>query len=72
MNPVAKALIITGIVIIIIGLLWQVGGRFLHLGKLPGDIFIEKENFRFYFPLATCILLSVVLSLIFYLFRLFK
>jgi len=72
MNPVAKALIITGIVIIIIGLLWQVGGRFLHLGKLPGDIVIEKENFRFYFPLATCILLSVVLSLIFYLFRLFK
>ncbi|MBP1930433.1 DUF2905 domain-containing protein [Ammoniphilus resinae] len=72
MNPVAKALIITGIVIVIIGLLWQVGGRFLHLGKLPGDIVIEKENFRFYFPLATCILLSVLLSLIFYLVRLFK
>lgn len=72
MNPVAKMLIIGGIVLVVLGLLWQVGGRFLHLGRLPGDIVIEKENFRFYFPIMTSIILSVVLSLIFYLFRFFR
>lgn len=72
MNPIAKAMMIGGIVLIILGVLWQFGGRFLNLGRLPGDIVIEKENFRFYFPVVTSILLSIVLSLIFFLFRLFK
>jgi hypothetical protein len=72
MNPVAKFLIIAGAVLIVLGLFWQVGGRFLHLGRLPGDIVVEKENFSFYFPIVTCILVSIVLSLIFYLIRLFK
>lgn len=72
MNPIAKLLIIGGIVLVIIGVLWQVGGRFLPLGRLPGDIAIEKENFRFYFPVVTCIIISIVLSLIGYLFRYFK
>lgn len=72
MNPIAKLLISGGIVLIVLGALWQVGGRFLHLGRLPGDIAIEKENFRFYFPIVTCIILSVVLSAIFYVIRLFK
>lgn len=72
MNPIAKTLIIIGAVLIMIGLIWQVGGRFLPLGKLPGDIVIEKENVRFYFPIVTCIILSIVLSLIAYLFRLFR
>jgi hypothetical protein len=69
MNPVAKMLIIGGIVLIVLGLLWQIGGRFLNLGRLPGDIVVEKENFRFYFPLMTSIVLSIVLSLVLYLFR---
>ncbi len=64
-------MIIGGVVLIILGLLWQVGGRFLSLGRLPGDIVVERDNFRFYFPVATSIILSVVLSLIFYLFRFF-
>ncbi|MFM1652395.1 DUF2905 domain-containing protein [Brevibacillus sp. B_LB10_24] len=72
MNPVAKVLIIAGVVLVIAGLLWQVGGRFFPLGRLPGDIVVEKPNFRFYFPIVTCIVISVVLSLISYLFRLFK
>lgn len=72
MNPVAKMLIIGGIVLVIIGLIWQVGGRFLNLGRLPGDIVVEKENFRFYFPIMTSIILSIVLSLLFYLFRFFR
>jgi hypothetical protein len=65
-------MIIGGVVLIILGLIWQVGGRFLSLGRLPGDIVVERDNFRFYFPVATSIILSVVLSLIFYLFRFFK
>ncbi|BAU27022.1 hypothetical protein DFP93_104106 [Aneurinibacillus soli] len=72
MNPMAKLLIIGGVILIVIGLLWQVGGRFLNLGRLPGDIVVEKENFRFYFPVVTCIVLSVVLSLIMYVIRLFR
>lgn len=42
---------------------------FLHLGRLPGDIRIKRESFSFYFPLTTCILLSILLSLIVYIFR---
>lgn len=72
MNPVAKLLIILGAVLIGIGLLWQVGGKFLPLGRLPGDIVIEKENMKVYFPIVTCILISIVLSLVSYLFRLFR
>ncbi|UFJ59986.1 DUF2905 domain-containing protein [Brevibacillus sedimenti] len=72
MNPVAKLLIIGGAVLIAIGLLWQVGGRFLPLGRLPGDIEVEKENVKFYFPIVTCIVISILLSLAGYLFRLFK
>lgn len=72
MNPVAKLLIIGGIVLVVIGLLWQVGGRFLPLGRLPGDIVVEKENMRFYFPVVTCIVISILLSLAGYLFRLFR
>ncbi|NGQ94270.1 DUF2905 domain-containing protein [Brevibacillus sp. SYP-B805] len=72
MNPVAKLLIIAGIVLVVVGLLWQVGGRFLPLGRLPGDIVVEKENVRFYFPIVTCIVISILLSLASYLFRLFK
>ena len=72
MNPVAKMLIAAGVLLIVVGLLWQVGGKFISLGRLPGDIVVEKENFRFYFPITTCILASIVLSLIFSLFRLFR
>ena len=72
MNQFPKFLIVTGVVLVVIGLLWQVGGRWLHLGRLPGDIVIEKENFRFYFPIVSSLLLSVVLSLVLYLLRFFR
>lgn len=72
MNPAAKMLISIGILLIIVGLIWQFGGRFLSLGRLPGDIVIKKENFTFYFPVMTSILLSILLSGLFYLFRFFK
>jgi hypothetical protein len=67
-----KILIGLGLVLIVIGLIWQFGGRYLSLGRLPGDIVIERENFRFYFPVMTSVLLSVLLSVILYLFQKFS
>jgi len=76
MNPIAKLLISCGILLVIVGIIWQfgtqLGGKFLLLGRLPGDIAIEKGNFRFYFPIATSILVSIVLSLILYIIRYFS
>ena len=56
-------LLIFGLVIVGIGLVWVLAPSIPWLGRLPGDIRIEKENFRFYFPLTTCLLLSALLSL---------
>lgn len=72
MNSIAKMLIVLGVVLIVIGLVWQVGGKYLNLGRLPGDIVIEKGNTRIYFPIVTSIVISIVLSLLAYLFRLFR
>ncbi len=71
-NPVAKGLIAVGALFMLAGVLWQFGGRYLHLGRLPGDIAIERENFRFYFPLGTSVLLSILLSLAAYLIGRFR
>ena len=66
MNSLGKSLIIIGVIVSIIGVGVVVFSRYKipFLGKLPGDILIQKKNFTFYFPLATSILVSVVLSLI--------
>jgi len=65
---VRKALIAVGLVLVAAGLLWPFLTR-LGLGWLPGDIAIERGNFRFYFPLVTSLVISVVLTLLFWLFR---
>jgi hypothetical protein len=62
----ARTLIIAGLVLVAAGLLWPVIGK-LGLGRLPGDIRIEGENYSFYFPLMTSLLISVVLSVVFWL-----
>ena len=67
--PPGRMLIILGGLLILVGLLLNYGGRIPWLGKLPGDIRIERENFSFYFPLATSLLVSLLLSLLFWLFR---
>ena len=65
---IGKFLIILGIVTIAIGGLLLMSGKIPWLGRLPGDIVIQKKNFTFYFPLATSVLLSILLTLIFWLF----
>jgi hypothetical protein len=64
----SRTLIIIGLIIVAIGVLWPLIQK-LGLGRLPGDIAIEKENLRFYFPIVTSIVVSILLSLIFWLFR---
>ena len=61
----ARFLIMLGLVLLVAGLLWPLLSR-VGLGQLPGDIVIERENVTFYFPLMTCLLLSVVFSLVFW------
>ena len=68
MRDIGRLLLLAGAALIVIGLVVTLFGR-LGFGKLPGDIVIRRENFTFYFPIVTSILLSIVLSLIFWLFR---
>ena len=65
---IGKFLIIFGVIIIAIGGLLLLSGKIPWIGKLPGDIIIQRKNFTFYFPLATSILLSLLLTFIFWLF----
>jgi len=67
-NP-GKALIVIGICLVVAGFLLLLVGRIPFLGHLPGDISFKKDNFSFYFPLTTCLIISLLLSLLFYLFR---
>lgn len=71
MIPIGRLLIIVGVVLIILGIIVSYSGffSFLKLGRLPGDIAIKRESFSFYFPITTCILLSLILTLVVYLFR---
>ncbi len=64
----SRFLIVLGLLILALGVLWPVLGR-LGLGRLPGDIVVQRGNFSFYFPLATCIVVSVLLSAVLWLFN---
>jgi hypothetical protein len=65
-------LLVLGLFIAGVGLVWIPAPSVPWLGRLPGDIRIERESFRFYFPLVTCLLLSLVLSPVVWLVRLFR
>lgn len=67
-ESMGKMLIVIGIVIIIVGILFVALPKLTSLPKLPGDIYIKKDNFTFYFPWVSSLLISGILSLIFYLF----
>lgn len=63
-----RFLVILGLVILAVGLLWPLLAK-IGLGRLPGDIVIERDNMRLYIPITTSILVSLVLSLLFWLFN---
>jgi hypothetical protein len=69
MGDLGRTLIFLGILLIVVGAVFLLGGKIPWLGNLPGDITIQRERFTFYFPLATCLLVSLVISLVVYLFR---
>jgi hypothetical protein len=65
---IRKLLIVVGLLLVAAGLLWPWLSR-LGLGRLPGDIAIQRQNFSLYFPVVTCLAISAVLTLLFWLFR---
>lgn len=67
--PLGKALILLGIILVAAGVFFSFGGKIPFLGRLPGDIRIQRDHFSFYFPLTSSILVSILLSLILWLFR---
>jgi hypothetical protein len=64
-----KVLVIVGIVFVVLGLFLILGDTIPWIGKLSGDIIIKRERFSFYFPIVTCIIISLILTLLFSLFR---
>lgn len=66
-SGIGLALMALGVLLAIVGSILYLGGSFGFLGKLPGDIRIERGNFRFYFPIATSIVVSIILTALFYL-----
>jgi uncharacterized membrane protein YidH (DUF202 family) len=68
-----KFLIVVGVLLVVVGLLLMGGGKFsfFGLGRLPGDIAYKGKNVQFYFPIVTCLVLSVVVTLVFWLISLF-
>lgn len=69
MGPLGKTLIVFGLVLAAVGIVLFFAPKIRWLGRLPGDIVIRRESFSFYFPLATCLLISAILTLVLYLFR---
>ena len=69
MAEFSKTLIYIGIALVVLGLIFSVVGKIPWLGNLPGDITIQRERLTFYFPLTTCILISVIITLVLYFFR---
>ncbi len=69
MQNIGKLLIIVGSIIILLGVLFLFGDKIPLIGKLPGDIVIKRKNITIYFPIVTSLLLSLIISLIFYLLK---
>ena len=69
MAEIGKTLIVLGGILVLVGVFLSLGGKLPWLGRLPGDIVIQRDNFTVYVPVVTSIVISVVLSLLFMLFR---
>ena len=68
LQPLGRALVLFGVILALLGLLLLAGPKIPWLGRLPGDLVIQRERFAFYFPLASSLLVSLILSLILWLF----
>jgi hypothetical protein len=68
-GSLGKILIICGVILVAIGLIFILGDKIPWIGRLPGDIYIKRDKFTLYFPLMTSIIISLLLTLLFYLFR---
>ena len=69
MGGLGKLFIVFGLILVLVGLLISFGAKLSWVGRLPGDIYIKKNHFSFFFPITTSIIISIILTLIFYLFR---
>ena len=69
MIGLGKALIYFGLILVVVGIVLSLAGKLPWLGQLPGDISIQRGRFSFYFPITTCVLISIVISLVLYFFR---
>lgn len=67
-SSLGKFIIVMGLLLVLVGAILLLVGKVPFLGKLPGDIYIHKKGFTFYFPIITCILISIILSIILNLF----
>jgi hypothetical protein len=68
--PIGRMVIVVGLVLVVFGILLTFAGRLpFRLGRLPGDIFVQGKNSSFYFPLATCLILSALVSLVMWILR---
>ena len=68
MNDLGRTLLVIGLAVALVGLVLMLAGRVPGLGRLPGDIYLQRGNWSFYFPLATSIVISVLLTALFWLF----
>ena len=68
-NMLGKTLLLFGVVLIILGAIFLLVGKLPFSGRLPGDIIIQRKNFFFYFPLGLCIVISIIFTIIFRIFR---
>ncbi len=72
MQPIGKTIVVIGILLVVVGLvLWFAGDKFNWFGNLPGDVNMERKNVRFFAPFTSMLLLSILLTLLLYIFRKF-
>ncbi|MFB0508305.1 MAG: DUF2905 domain-containing protein [Thermodesulfobacteriota bacterium] len=69
LSGMGKVLLIAGGVLVLMGLVLMVKDRIPWIGRVPGGIYIKEDNFAFYFPLITCVIISIILTLLFAFFR---
>lgn len=69
MNDIGKALVVVGLALVVLGAVFWLGDKTPWFGKLPGDIHVEREHYKLYFPLTTCLLISILLTVFFWLLR---